>query len=338
MLNTQVLLARRPQGKPQADDFQVVESRSPGLQPGQARVKNLYISLDAGFRNWMDEDSGDEVLPAMALGAPVMGLVLGEICESRMPDKPVGELVMARLAWEEYSIVGSGDWLVTLAGEERDRHPLSYHLGVLGDTGMSAYFGLTDIGQPKPGETVLVSAAGGAVGSVAGQIARIMGARVVGFAGSDEKCQRLCAELGYDDAINYKGEGLHAQLARACPEGVDVYFDNVGGPLLEYVLEHINHGARIPFCGAVADYTAQGESAGPRNLFRLVAQCATLKGFMTHMQTERYPEARRQLSEWLSSGQLQAREQIYEGVAQCGIAFSDLFAGNNFGKTVVKVV
>lgn len=338
MKNTQVLLARRPRGKPQPSDFEVVETDVPELAEGEARIKNLYVSLDAGFRNWMDEDSGDEVLPAMALGAPVMGLILGEVMDSNNPAVKTGQLVMARLAWEQYSVLDQGDWFVALTEEEQQGHPLSYHLGVLGDTGMSAYFGMTDIGQPAPGETVLISAAGGAVGSVAGQIANIMGARTVGFAGSDSKCQRLIDELGYDDAINYKSADLHAELARACPDGVDVYFDNVGGPLLEYVLEHINQGARIPFCGAVADYSAQGASSGPRNLFRLVAQSAMLKGFMTHLQTERYPEARAQLSRWLSSGQLQAREQIYEGVEQCGIAFSDLFAGNNFGKTIVKVV
>ena len=334
MQNTQVTLARRPQGKPQPADFAVVQSPMPIIGAGQALVQNLYVSLDAGFRNWMDADSGDEVLPAMALDKPVMGLILGRVIESNNPQIEVGRLLMARLAWEQYSVVDDSDWLVTI--EDSDL-PLSYHLGVLGDTGMSAYFGLTDIGQPQPGETVLISAAGGAVGSVAGQIAKIMGARVIGLAGSDEKCQRLVAELGYDMALNYKSDDLSAQLAQACPKGIDVYFDNVGGPLLEVVLEHIAQGARIPFCGAVADYTAQGDASGPRNLFQLVAQSARLQGFMTHMLVERYPEARGQLSQWLASGELTAHEQMYAGVDQCGIAFSDLFAGNNFGKTVVKV-
>jgi NADPH-dependent curcumin reductase CurA len=334
MENTQVTLARRPQGKPQPADFAVVQSPMPTISAGQALVQNLYVSLDAGFRNWMDADSGDEVLPAMALDKPVMGLILGRVIESNNPQIEVGRLLMARLAWEQYSVVDDSDWLVTIEASEQ---PLSYHLGVLGDTGMSAYFGLTDIGKPQPGETVLISAAGGAVGSVAGQIAKIMGARVIGLAGSDEKCQRLVTELGYDLAINYKSDDLSAQLAQACPNGIDVYFDNVGGPLLEVVLEHIAQGARIPFCGAVADYTSQGDASGPRNLFQLVAQSARLQGFMTHMLVERYAEARGQLSQWLASGELSAHEHMYAGVDQCGIAFSDLFAGNNFGKTVVKV-
>lgn len=335
MKNIQVVLARRPKGAPLADDFAVVEAEVAPLAEGQALVKNLYVSLDAGFRNWMDEDSGDEVLPAMPLGKPVMGLILGQVIESRNPEIEVGCTLMARLAWEEYSVVGGTDWWVAIDNEHQ--LPLSYHLGVLGDTGMSGYFGLMDIGKPKAGDTVVVSAAGGAVGSVAGQIAKIMGARVIGLAGSDEKCQRLVDELGYDAGINYKADNLSELIGEQCPNGIDVYFDNVGGPLLETILEHIAHGARIPFCGAVADYSAQKSGGGPSNLFQLVAQCVTLQGFMTHFQLERYPEARAQLAKWLASGELKAHEHMYHGVDQCGIAFSDMFAGKNFGKAIVKV-
>lgn len=335
MKNVQVNLAKRPNGKPQASDFEVVESATPTLAEGEALVKNLYISMDAGFRNWMDEGSGDEVLPAMPLGKPVMGLILGQVIESKNSEIKVGRLVMARLAWEQYSVVDASDWLVTIADD--GKHPLSYHLGILGDTGMSGYFGLTDIGKPRPGETVLISAAGGAVGSVAGQIAKIMGARVIGLAGSAEKCQRLVDELGYDIGLNYKDEHLSERLSDACPNGIDVYFDNVGGPLLEIVLNHIAHGARIPFCGAVADYATQESGSGPANLFQLVTQCAILQGFLTHTQLERYPEARGQLSEWISMGLLKSHEHLYQGVENCGIAFSDMFAGKNFGKTIVRV-
>jgi len=333
MKNVQVTLASRPVGKPQATDFEVVESEVAELAEGQALVRNLCVSLDAGFRNWMDEGSGDEVLPAMELGKPVMGLTLGEVIESKNPSIRTGDHVMARLAWEEYSLVDDSDWLVVI--EDTTTHPLSYHLGILGDTGMSAYFGMTDIGKPQPGETVLVSAAGGAVGSVVGQIAKIKGARAVGFAGSDEKCARLVAELGYDAAINYRAADLPDRLREACPDGIHVYFDNVGGPLLEVVLDQIATGARIPFCGAVADYAKEGEGQGPRNLFQLVTQCATLQGFLTHTQVERYPEARAQLSAWIASGELISYETKYTGIDQCGVAFSDMFAGRNFGKTVV---
>jgi NADPH-dependent curcumin reductase CurA len=335
ILNKQVVLARRPVGKPVAADFEVIESQVPGIEQGQALVQNLYISLDAGFRNWMDEDSGDEVLPAMPIGQPVMGLTLSRVIESNHPDLPEGGLVMGRLAWEEYSIAGKDDFLVPL--NDDGVHPISYHMGILGDTGMSAYFGLVDIAKPTASDTVLISAAGGAVGSVAVQIARILGSkRVVGFAGSDEKCGWLIENLGLDAAINYRSDNLEATIAAACPDGVDIYFDNVGGPLLTPVLNQINNGARVAFCGAVADYTAT-QASGPPNLFQLVTNCARIEGFLTHTKVDRYDEARSQLSTWISEGQLVSYEHMYEGVEHCGQAFADLFAGKNHGKTIVKV-
>ncbi|MEO2177190.1 MAG: NADP-dependent oxidoreductase [bacterium] len=334
LLNKQVVLGRRPVGKPRAGDFDVVESSVPDIRQRQALVQNLYFSLDAGFRNWMDEDSGDDVLPAMPLNKPVMGLTLSRVIESKHPEYVEGQLLMGRLAWEEYSIASDDDFLVPLVDD--GIHPLSYHLGILGDTGMSAYFGLHDIANPGTNETVLISAAGGAVGSVAGQIAHILGAkRVVGFAGSDEKCDWLRDKLGYDATINYRSENLEQSIAAACPDGIDIYFDNVGGPLLEPVLNQINNGARIAFCGAVADYT-RTENSGPSNLFQLVTNCARIEGFLTHTKVDRYDEARRALSQWLSDGQLVSFEHMYEGIECCGQAFSDLFAGKNFGKTIVS--
>lgn len=335
MKNTQVVLARRPQGLPQPADFAVREAIVPEIRNGECLVENLYLSLDAGFLNWMGEDSGDEILPAMSLDAPVMGLVLGRVLQSRNPDHPEGELLMARLAWEEYSITDGSDFMVPVDADWP--HPLRYHLGVLGDTGMSAYFGLTDIGKPAPGETVLISAAGGAVGSIAGQIARLKGARTVGFAGSDEKCARLKEELGYDAALNHRSPDLSRRLGEVCPEGVSVYFDNVGGPLLEVVLEHIVEGARIPFCGAVASYSAPAPLPGPSNLFQLVVHSARLQGFMTHLQVDRYDEARQALSGWLNDGRVRSIEYVHQGVDSAGEAFCDLFAGRNFGKSIVQI-
>lgn len=333
--NIQVVLARRPNGKPVAEDFAVREDEIPEPGEKEALIQNLFISLDAGFRNWMDEDAGDDVLPAMALDAPVMGLTVGKVLKSNREDLPEGQLLMGRLTWSEYSVAHAEDFLVPI--DDEPGVPLSYHLGILGDTGMSAYFGLKDVGQPKPGDTVLISAAGGAVGYVAGQVARIMGAgRVVGFAGSSEKGQRLIDELGYDAFVNYRDGDIERQLAATCPDGVDVYFDNVGGPLLAPVLDILNQGGRIAFCGAVSDYTST-EATGPTNLFQLVTKSAKLEGFMTHMQVERYPEARDQLKAWLQAGQLKCFEHMYEGVEHTGEAFADLFAGANFGKTVVKV-
>lgn len=333
-MNTSVVLKRRPAGKPVPEDFDVVESKIPTPVANEALVENLFISLDAGFRNWMDEDAGDDVLPAMALDQPVMGLTVSRVIQSNNPDLPVGQILMGRLAWQAYSIAGQDDFLVPLKAD--DDVPLSYHLGILGDTGMSAYFGLKDIAQPRKGDTVVVSAAAGAVGYVAGQVARIMGAtNIVGFTSSDEKASKLINEIGYDAVINHMSDDIDEKLAEYCPNGIDVYFDNVGGPILEHVLNHINEGARIPFCGAVADYTST--NPGPSNLFKLVTNSARIQGFMTHHNVDRYDEARDQLIAWVASGELTCCEQLYEGVSSCGTAFSGLFAGQNFGKSVVKV-
>ncbi len=327
-----VALARRPQGNVVPEDFVLQTDVLRAPRQGELVLRNHYISLDAGFRNWMDEDAGDEVLPAMALNEPVMGLVIGEVIESLNRDFAVGEWLMALLAWQQYTITDATDFLVRITDDPR--FPLSYHLGVLGDTGMSAYFGLNDIARPQPAETVLVSAAGGAVGSIAGQIARALGARAVGIAGGREKCARLVSELGYDGVIDRHGD-VAEQLQQVCPDGVDVYFDNVGGPLLQQVLEHINVGARIALCGAVATYGQP--QPGPDNLFQLVTNEAQMSGFFAHTRVARYDEARDALKAWLADGSIVAPEYMLHGIERVAPAFCDLFAGRNFGKTVVKL-
>lgn len=336
MRNTQVVLARRPIGIPRESDFRIEKGVVPRLDEGQFLLQNLYISLDAGFRNWMGEGSGDEVLPAMRLNEPITGLTLGRVVESKNLAHPEGQLLMARLAWEEYSTSDGSDFIVPL-DDRAAGYPLSYHLGILGDTGMSAYFGLQDIGKPQPGETVLISAGGGAVGSIAGQIAKMCGARTVGLAGSDQKCERLIEELGYDAAINHRSSDLPNRLASACPHGIDVYFDNVGGPLLEIVLEQISEGARIPFCGAVTTYNAETPLVGPSNLFQLVVKSARLEGFMTHLRVARYDEARDQLRRWIDAGDIKSVEYLHDGIEKAGLAFCELFEGKSFGKSVVRV-
>ncbi len=329
-----VVLARRPQGSPRPDDFAVVTNAMRPANDGEVVIQNLYASLDAGFRNWMDEGSTDHILPEMPIGAPVMGLTLGRVVESRHQGFQVGELLMARLAWEEYSITDATDFFVRVPTDLDC--PLSWHLGILGDTGLSAYFGLSDIGRPKSGETVVISAAGGAVGSVAGPIAKVFGARTVGIAGGAEKCRRLVDDLGYDAAVDRYGD-VDAQLAEACPNGIDVYFDNVSGPLLENVLARITPGARIVLCGAVATYNETAPLPGPSNLFQLVTNHARMEGFMTHFNHDRYPDARRQLLDWIAEGRLHSTEYMLEGIENVGIAFCDLFAGRNVGKTIVRL-
>lgn len=336
IINKQVVLASRPQGIPCEDNFRLVETPLRKLEDGEFLVQNLCISLDAGFRNWMNEGSGDNVLPAMEINAPVMGLTFGRVIESLRPEFKTGDLLMARLSWEQYTICDASDFMARLPADLP--FPYSYYLGVLGDTGMSAYFGLTDIGKPQPGETVLVSAAGGAVGSVVGQIARMKGARTVGIAGNDEKCQRLVDELGYDHAINRRcAGGLERAIAKACPAGVDVYFDSIGGKMLEAALANLAQGARIVLCGAITKYGATEATPGPGNLFELVTKQAKMQGFMCHFKDDRYDEAREQLSEWLQNGQLKAIEYKFEGIENTARAFCDMFEGKNFGKTVVKV-
>ena len=330
--NTSVVLARRPSGNPVPDDFALATEPLKEPRPGEVLLKNDFISLDAGFRNWLDEDSGDDVMPAMPLGAPVMGRVLGTVERSRHPDFKPGDRLTATLAWQEYSVTDATDLLIPLPD------PLAaephHYLGVLGDTGLSAYFGIIDIAQPQWGETALISAAGGAEGSIAGQIARIQGARTVGIAGGETKCRQLEAGLGYDAMID-RHRDWKSQLQQICPDGVDVYFDNVGGPLLEAVLGHINEGARIVLCGAVASYG--NRTPGPANLYQLVTRQATMKGFLTHTRVEEHSTAREQLARWLDDGRLRAPEYRLHGIGAVPQAFCDLFLGRNLGKTLVEL-
>jgi NADPH-dependent curcumin reductase CurA len=283
----------------------------------------------------MDEGSGDNVLPAMPLDEPVMGLTLSRVVETRHPDFSAGDLLMARFAWEEYTLTDAGDFISRLPANTDQ--PLNHYLGVLGDTGLSAYFGLTDFGEIKSGETVLVSAAAGAVGSIAGQIARIYGARTVGITSGQDKCRRLVSEIGYTAAIDRTAEDLHRAVSDACPDGVDVYFDNVGGPLLEIVLDNINEEARILLCGSVATYNNSAPQPGPSNLFQLTTKHAHMHGFMTHLQLDRYDEARQTLARWIEEGKLRVPEYRLQGIESVGGAFCDLFRGVNFGKTIVEL-
>ena len=334
--NRHIVLARRPEGYPQADDFALTQTQLDSPDEGQFVTRNLYVSLDAGFRNWMNESAGDNVLPALPLNEPVMGLTLAKVIESKHPDYQVGDMLMARFAWEEHSISDGTDFIARLP-KQLD-FPYSYYLGLLGDTGMSAYFGLTEIAIPKEGETVLVSAAGGAVGSIAGQVAKILGAKAVGISSSEEKCQRLISELGYDAAVNRKSPlGIEAAIAEACPDGVDVYFDNVGGETLQAAITNLNEGARVAMCGSITHYNADDPLPGPNNLFDLVTKEITMRGFLTHVREERYDEARAQLEQWVNEGKLKNVEYCLDGVENIGIAFCDMFGGRNFGKTVVRL-
>ena len=329
-----VVLARRPAGNPVEADFAVMSESLPEIPEGCFLTRNDYVSLDAGFRNWMNEDSGDEILPAMPLQAPVMGLVLAEVLESKHPDYAVGDKLMARFAWQTHSLSDGTDFIARLPAE-LEFNPSAY-MGVLGDTGMSAYFGITDIAQLTSEDTVLISGAGGAVGSIAGQIAKLMGARVIGIVGSEAKAEWIRNTVGDDAAVVRSDDtSLSEAIRDACPNGVDVFFDNVGGQMLEAAITNMNHRGRLVLCGAISGYGVTPH--GPNNLFELITKELSVEGFMTHFRHERYDEAREQLSQWLREGVIQSPEHRLEGIENVGKAFADLFAGENFGKTIVAL-
>jgi NADPH-dependent curcumin reductase CurA len=275
-------------------------------------------------------------MQAMTLGDPVVGLVLGEIAASRHPDHAAGDLVMGRTRWEEWSLADGTDYLAPVT-----RIPgvaLSHHLGALGPTGLTAYFGLRDIGRPQAGETVVVSTAAGAVGSVAAQIAKLRGCRVVGLASTAAKCDWLVRELGLDAAVPYRDPGaLEAGLAQHCPDGIDVYFDNVGGRVLDAALARLALGARVVMCGALAAYDGTDPAPGPVNLFKLVTQRASMAGFMVTDYVAEYAAAAAELAGWIGSGQLRAVEELRDGIEATPGAFCDMFRGVNRGKLVVRL-
>ena len=332
LTNRQYILASRPEGEPTVEN---VPRRDVPLEPladGQVRLRNLYLSLDPAIRGWMD-DAPNYIEP-ITLGDAVRSSVIGRVVESAHPDFAVGDVAMTMGAWEAYTTV---DGAALNALDESAGVPLSLFLGVLGPTGLTAYFGLLEVGKPRAGETVLVSAAAGAVGSVVGQIARMQGCRVVGMAGTDDKCAWLTEELGFDAAINYRDCGDYsAAIAAACPDGVDVYFDNVGGDILDAALANMNKHGRVAVCGWISTYNA-AELPPLKNLWQLVAESVTMQGFVVLDYLERFPEGIAQLAEWVMTGQLQFREEIVDGLDEVLPTFLRLFDGSNQGKLVIRI-
>lgn len=331
-MNRQYFLATRPDGLPSGEH---VRSRDVPLQdpgPGEVVLRNLYISLDPAIRGWMG-DAPNYIEP-IALGDPVRSSVIGRVVASDSPGISVGDVAMSLGGWEQYTTAPAA---VVNKLDENSGVPLSLFLGVLGPTGLTAYFGLLDVGQPRAGETVLVSAAAGAVGSVVGQIARMQGCRVVGMAGTDEKCSWLTGELGFDAAINYRSCGDYQDaINEACPEGVDVYFDNVGGEILDAALMCLNQHARVAVCGWISTYN-DADAPGPRNLWQLVAKSVTLRGFTVIDYMDRFEEGVTQLAQWLMAGELKYREEIVDGLDNVLPTFLRLFDGSNQGKLVIRL-
>ncbi|HKO27140.1 MAG TPA: NADP-dependent oxidoreductase [Solirubrobacteraceae bacterium] len=331
-LNAQWRLATRPVGLPKASDWEYVEEPAAEPDDGQFAVELEYVSLDPAMRGWMNE--ARSYVPPVGIGEVMRAGGIGRVTGSRHPDFHDGELVSGMFGVQRHAVSDGR----AVRKVDTSLAPAPVHLGVLGMTGLTAYFGLLDLGRPEPGQTVVVSGAAGAVGSVVGQIARIKGCRTVGIAGGPEKCAWLVEELGFDAAIDYKRGELRAELRRHTPDGIDVYFDNVGGETLDEVLRRIARGARVVICGAISQYNAEQQPRGPANYMQLLVQRASMKGFLVFDFADRYPEAIAQLADWLRAGELQSREDVVRGgLEQFPEVFLRLFRGENTGKLILQL-
>jgi len=329
--NHRILLKSRPKAEPEPGNFELVEEPIPEPGDGQALVRAVYLSLDPYMRGRMRDVKS--YVPPTQIGEVMPGAVVGEVMASRDPSVSVGDIVEAYHGWQEYGVTEAK----RLRKVDPRLAPISTALGVLGMPGMTAYFGLLEVGQPKAGETVVVSAASGAVGGVVGQIAKIKGCRAIGIAGGKAKCDYVRDELGFDACIDYKAEDLDAALKAACPDGIDVYFDNVGGKTLDAVLKRINLRARIVICGMISEYNLTGPDLAPRPTRALLVNRARMQGVLIFDHIERFPEALKALGEWVRSGKIKYRESVAEGLENAPAAFIGLLRGENFGKQLVKV-
>jgi hypothetical protein len=330
--NTQVRLAARPVGLPKDSDWEIVEESPPTPGEGQFALAVSHLSLDPAMRGWMN--AGASYIEPVEVGAVMRAGGVGEVTASNHAGFAVGDHVVGMFGVQEHAVSdGAG-----VAKVDPSLAPLPTYLGALGMTGMTAYFALLDVGKPQPGNTVVVSGAAGAVGNVAGQIARIKGCRVIGIAGGEEKCRWLTDELRFDAAIDYKHEDVAAALREHAPDGIDVYFDNVGGDILDAALTRLARGARIIICGAVSQYNSTDGFKGPSNYMALLVARASMTGMVIFDYFPRFPEAGRELARWLHDGELISREDVVEGgVRAFPAALLKLFAGENTGKLVLHV-
>ena len=331
-VNRQWRLAARPVGMFKETDFQLTESPIPGPNEGEILVRNIYLSLDPTNRGWANDVA--TYLPAIGIGDVMRGGAIGVVEQSRNADFKEGTIVSGLLGWQNYA-VSDGKGITALP--RLPGVPLTAFMGLFGHIGLTAYYGLLDVGKPKAGETLVVSAAAGAVGSLVGQIGKIVGCHVVGIAGGEEKCRWITEELGFDAAIDYKAEPVLEGLKKHCPKGIDVYFENVGGEILDVVLSLINIGARIPLCGLISQYNATKPVPGPYNFVQLIIKRARIEGFLVSDYSNRAQEAMTDLGKWLMEGRLKYRVDVVDGIEQTPQAVNKLFDGSNKGKLVVKL-
>ncbi|QFS47848.1 NADP-dependent oxidoreductase [Nostoc sphaeroides] len=331
LINKKIILKSRPVGEPKESDFALVETPTPEPGEGEILSRTIYLSLDPYMRGRISE--GESYAASVELGSVIVGGTVSQVIKSNHPQFQVGDFVLSNNGWQTYA-VSKGE---TLRKLDPTQAPLSYSLGVLGMPGLTAYAALLDIGQPKEGETVVVSAASGAVGAVVGQIAKIKGAaRVVGIVGSDDKRDYIVKELGFDVGINRKTQELNSALKEAAPNGIDVYYDNTAGVILEAVLQQINLGARIPLVGLISEYNATSTPSGP-NLMPLLIKRALIKGFLVGDYQHRFNDFLGDVSGWLQSGKLKYKEDVVVGLENAPDAFIGLLRGDNFGKLIIKV-
>jgi NADPH-dependent curcumin reductase len=330
MTNRQIRLKKRPVGMPSPDDFELVSVPGPAPADGQVLRRTIYLSLDPYMRGRMS-DARSYATP-VSPGGVMVGHTVSEVVESRHPSFKPGDLVAGYDGWQEFGCSDGRDIRPIDRGL-----PMTTAIGVLGMPGLTAYVGLVDIGQPKPGETVVVSAAAGAVGSVVGQLARFRGCRAVGIAGSPAKCRYVVEELGFDECVNYKTGDLTAALRAACPSGIDIYFENVGGAVLAAVLQLINRGARIPLCGMISEYNAAGPPPPGPSLRPLLVNRAVIRGFIVSDHADRAGAFMHECAPLVREGKLRYREDIVEGLEAAPRALIGLFEGRNFGKLMVRV-
>lgn len=329
--NSQVLLKSRPEGAPNSDNFELTETDVPTPGKDELLIRTVYLSLDPYMRGRMSDR--ESYADPIEVGSVMVGATVGQVEQSNHLDFAEGDFVLSYGGWQTYA-VASGKSVRKL--DPKAAIPLSYYLGILGMPGQTAYCALLDIGQPKAGETVVVSAASGAVGSVVGQIAKLKDCRVVGVVGSDTKCDYIVKELGYDEAINRKTQNLLDALKAACPDGIDLYYDNTAGPILEAVLQLINLGARIPLVGLISQYNATEMPLGP-NLMPLLVKRALIKGFLVGDYQDQYKTFVKEVSQWIQDGKLQYKEDIIQGLEKAPEAFMNQLKGDNFGKLIVQV-
>lgn len=330
--NRQIVLSSRPLGIPQAEDFAMKTAPVPELREGEFLVRNMFLSIDPAMRGWVN--AAANYSDPVGIGEVMRSFAAGTVVASRHPRYAEGDQVMGMLGWQEYAVTDGRT--IRRKVVEQDL-PLSLSLGILGINGVTAYFALTEVGEPRPGDTVVVSTAAGAVGSAAGQIARIAGCRTVGIAGGAQKVALCREEFGFDAAIDYKSETFEADLAAACPNGVNVYYDNTGGPITDAVLRHIAKGARIVVCGTASVSSWAPWPSGPRVERHLLNKAARMQGFLIWDYEHRYEEAVSRLAGWVRDGRLRYREEILDGLEQAPGSIASLYRGDNLGKRLIRL-